>query len=59
MKIPFSRRQRSNSIGSSGAPFLGAESDAELARLATQRNAVLARAEQDVSRILYAGPPVR
>lgn len=65
MKIPFGRRQLSISLVSpqeqagAGASLIEAESDAELARLANQRGATRVRAEQEISRILYAGPPVR
>lgn len=65
MKIPFGRRRLSISLvspqepASSGAPLIGAESDAEFARFAAGGNAARVRAEQDLSRILYAVPPLR
>jgi hypothetical protein len=65
MMIPLGRRRLSISLVASGqssgsaAPLASAESDAELAHLSNPRDAVRERAEQDVSRILYAGPPVR
>lgn len=65
MMIPLGRRRLSISLVASGqparsaAPLASAESDTELAHLSSPRNAVRERAEQDVSRILYAGPPLR
>jgi hypothetical protein len=65
MMIPLGRRRLSINFVSapaadpSRAVSVAAESDAELARLASRQSAVKLRAEQDISRILYAGPPVR
>jgi hypothetical protein len=65
MMIPLGRRRLSISFIPSPAPdpsrsvAVAAESDSELARLASRQGAVKLRAEQDISRILYAGPPVR
>jgi hypothetical protein len=65
MMIPFGRRRLSISFVSTpdrdlaGPALIPAESDAELVRLASRRSAVKERAEQDISRLLYAGPPVR
>jgi hypothetical protein len=65
MMIPLGRRRLSINFLSSPAPdqvhavTVAAESDAELAHLASGQRAVRLRAEQDINRILYAGPPVR
>ena len=65
MMIPLGRRRLSINLVSSrlseraDASLIAAETDAELVRLAERRSAVRERAEQDVSRILYAGPPIR
>ena len=65
MMIPLGRRRLSISLvspqspASTGAPLIGAESDAEYAHLAAGNGTVRVRAEQELSRILYAGPPVR
>lgn len=67
MLIPLGRRRLHLSIDhipsdlpkSAGSTLIPAETDAELAHPVAGRRAIRERAEQDISRILYAGPPLR
>ena len=67
MMIPLGRRRLRLSIDlvpsalpePAGSALVPAETDAELAHLTAGRRALHDRAEQEISRILYAGPPLR